>query len=127
MKRGRFWIWLGLVLLIGAGLTRLRFDVEVLNLLPTQLPVAQGLKDYQQNFADARELIVTLEAPTAEEAEAGARSLAGVLRAQSNLVARVTWQPAWMENPAQATELIAALWLNQAPALLTPLAERLAT
>ena len=54
----KFWIaiksapyWLGLLLLIplGLGVARLRFDVEVLNLLPGGAPAVQGLKIFQQN------------------------------------------------------------------------------
>ncbi len=40
--------------LLALGLTRLRLDVEVLNLLPHKVPVVQGLKLYQQHFADSR-------------------------------------------------------------------------
>src|SRR6266496_4370074 len=126
MKFSRAWWWSLLLLPLALGIARLRFDIEILNLLPQKLAVAQGLKIYQQNFSDARELIITLEAPTDGQAESAARSLAQVLRAQTNLVAEVTWQPAWMETPAQATELVAFLWLNQPPALFGELTNRLA-
>ena len=106
MKRSRKWPWLLLLLPLALGIARLRFDVEILNLLPEKLAVAQGLKIYQQNFSNARELIITLEAPTGDEAESAARALAQWLRARTNLVTDVTWQPAWMENPAEALELI---------------------
>ncbi len=125
MKFARAWWWLLLLLPLALGIARLRFDIEILNLLPEKLAVAQGLKIYQQNFSDARELIVTLEAPTDDQAESAARSLARVLRAQTDLVAEVTWQPAWLESPAQATELVAFLWLNQPPALFGELTNRL--
>src|SRR5213594_2910034 len=126
MKFSRAWLWLLLLVPLGLGIARLRFDIEILNLLPEKLAVAQGLKLYQQNFADARELIITLEAHTADEAELAAHSLAQVLRSKIDLVAQVTWQPAWMENPEQATELVAFLWLNQFPALFGELTNRLA-
>ncbi len=125
MKRIRVWLWLGLLVLIGVGVARLRFDVEILNLLPGRLSVAQGLRLYQQNFSDARELIVTVEGPTEDEVESGARALATLLRAQTNLVTSVTWQPGWLENPAAGAEMIAALWLNQPPAVLGELTNRL--
>ena len=58
----RKWI-IGLLLAIPVilGLSRLRFDVEILNLLPGESSVVQGLKLYQQNFSNARELIVTID------------------------------------------------------------------
>jgi thiamine biosynthesis lipoprotein ApbE/predicted RND superfamily exporter protein len=126
MKRSHSWFWLAFLLLAVLGIARIRFDIEILNLLPTKLPVAQGLQIYQQHFSDARELIITLEATTADDAEAAARALAQVLRSRTQLVAGVTWQPSWMENPAQATELLAFLWLNQPPAALAVLTNRLA-
>src|SRR5262245_55950097 len=126
MKFSRNWLWLALVVPVAIGVARLRFDVEILNLLPEKLPVAQGLNLYQQHFSDARELIVTVEASTADETESAAHALAQLLRAQTNLVADVTWQPAWQENPAQATELIAFLWLNQPPSVFGELTNRLA-
>lgn len=127
MKIFRAWFWLLLLVPLAFGIARLRFDVEIMNLLPEKLGVAQGLKLYHQHFSNARQLIITLEAPTAEEAESGARLLAQLLRLQTDLVADVTWQPAWMESPNEATELIAFLWLNQPPALFSELTNRLAT
>jgi predicted RND superfamily exporter protein len=126
MKLARSWLWLLFLVPLALGVARLRLDVEIMNLLPDKLDVVRGLKVYQQHFSDARELIVTLAAPTAEEAESAARALAQVLRPQTNLVADVTWQPGWMENPAQATELVAYLWLNQPPAVFGELTNRLA-
>ncbi len=67
------WWWLLLLIPIVAGLARLHFDVEVLDLLPANVPAVQGLKLYQQHFANARELIVTVKAPTREAAEQAAQ------------------------------------------------------
>ncbi len=126
MKAWRSWCWLLLLLPLGLGIARLRFDAEILNLLPRHLPVAEGLQTFQRHFTRARELIITVEAASAEEAETAARTLAEVLRSQSNLVDQVVWQPGWREDPAQATELLAYLWLNQPPARFGELANRVA-
>lgn len=118
----RRWWWLLLLIPVVIGATRLRLDVEVLNLLPQNLPAVQGLKLYEQNFSNARELIITLEGTDPNEIEREARALAEALRGQTNLVSQVTWQPAWLEYPGQSAELIAYLWYNQPPdsfALLT--------
>jgi len=120
--------WLGWLLLvpIGLGLARLRFDVEVLDLLPADVPVVEGLKIYQQNFANARELIITVRAPNAERAEASARLIAETLAKRTVLTASVTWQSPWLEHPAEAAELIAYLWLNQPPEVFGELTNRFA-
>lgn len=120
------WLWLLLLVPVALGLWRLRFDVEVLNLLPDESPVVQGLKLYQQNFANARELIITLNTREAGLAESSARAIALALRARPDLVAEATWTPPWLERPDQAAELIAYLWLNQTPEALADLTRRLA-
>ena len=126
MRRfSRGWLWWLLVIPVALGAARLRFDVEVLNLLPDQLDAVRGLKLYQQNFSNARELILTLDGPDPEAVEQKARELARVLRAETNLVHKVTWQPSWLEHPDQAAELIAYLWFNQPPVVLHALARRL--
>ena len=106
--------WLLLCLVpVASGLARLRFDVEVLNLLPSNLPVVEGLKLHQRHFAAANELILTVQSRDAETTEAAAQQVALALRAQTNLVARALWQPPWREDPEATAELLALAWLNQ--------------
>jgi predicted exporter/lauroyl/myristoyl acyltransferase len=114
-----------LLIPILAGLWRLHFDVEVLDLLPANTPAVAGLKVYQQHFSSARELIITLQAPDADAAEKAAGAMARQLRAQTNLVSEVDWQPPWLEHPEQTAELIAYLWLNQPPPVFQNLAGQL--
>jgi uncharacterized protein len=125
MKWYRWW-WLLLVPVI-AGLARLHLDVEMLDLLPANVPAVQGLKIYQQHFMDARELIVTIRAPDRESAGRAAKSIAENLQRATNLVADVIWQPPWQEHPEQTAELIAYLWLNQPPENFANLAAQLST
>lgn len=124
MNRFRWW-WIALLLPVIAGLARLHFDVEVLDLLPAEVPAVQGLKLYQQHFANARELIVTVRAPDREAAAAAAKAIATQLLRATNLVAAATWQPPWQEHPDQAAELVASLWLNQPPAIFNQLSAHL--
>ena len=125
MKVSRSWLWLLLVIPILVGAARLRFDAEILNLLPDHLDAVRGLKIYQENFSNARELILTLDGPDPDEVEQSARTLASLLRAETNQVEEVAWQPAWREHPDQAAELIAYLWFNQPPAVFGSLTNRL--
>jgi predicted RND superfamily exporter protein len=119
-------LWFILPILCILGFTRLHFDVEVLDLLPSSSRAVEGLKIYQQQFSNARELIITVQANEAEQAEAAARGIAEELRPHTNLVTSVTWQPPWLENPGQSAELIGYLWLNQPPAAFAELTNRLA-
>ena len=96
MKFSRRWLWLLLLVPIILGLTRLRFDVEILNLLPEDSGIVQGLKLYQQNFATGRELIITLHSDSADQSEAAAHTIATALRQETNLVSAANWQPAWL-------------------------------
>ncbi|MGH7994454.1 MAG: MMPL family transporter, partial [Limisphaerales bacterium] len=121
------WWWALLLVAVGLGLWRLRFDVDILNLLPPDEPTVQGLKLYQQHFANARELIITLRAPDADQAERLAGELAERLRQQTNLVAEVTWQAPWNEHPEQLGELLGWLWFNQSPESFGTLTNRLAS
>ncbi len=119
------WWWALLTLAVCLGLCRLRFDVDILNLLPPDEPTVQGLKLYQKHFTNARELVITLRAPEAEQAERLASAMAARLRHETNLVAGVSWQPPWTEDPAQMAELLGCLWLNQPPEAFGALTNRL--
>jgi predicted RND superfamily exporter protein len=126
MKTARRWFTILLLLAIVAGCWRLHFTAQILDLLPGDLKVVQGLKLYQDNFSNNRELIVSLRMPDPTTSDAAAESLAGALRAESNLVESVRWRAAWMDDPTQSAELLAYMWFNQSPAEFRALADRLA-
>lgn len=121
------WWWLILVVAVALGFARLRFDVDILNLLPPDEPTVQGLKAYQQHFTNARELIISLRGKDPANAESLARTLAEALRANTNLVERVNWRPPWMEQPEKMAELLAFAWLNQPPEAFATLQQNLAS
>lgn len=120
------WWWLLFLVPIAIGVARLHFDTEMLDLLPTNVPAVAGLKIYQQHFTDARQLIITVQAADADAAKSAARAIAARLRAETNLISEVTWQPPWQQDPEQTAELIAYLWLNQPPKVFNRFAGRLA-
>lgn len=119
-------LWIVLPVLVALGMARLHFDVEVLDLLPSSNRAVEGLKLYQEHFSNARELIIIVQSLDADQSENAARVIAENLRKQTNLVTTVTWQPPWLENPGQTSELIGYLWLNQPPAVFAELTNRLA-
>lgn len=118
--------WLLLLLLLPAalGLSRLRFNVEVLDLLPADLPAVQGLKSYQRFFANTRELVITITADNPDQAELAASSLASHLTNHLDLT--VQWEAPWRTHPQAIAEFLAFLWLNQSPDDVRQLATRLA-
>jgi predicted RND superfamily exporter protein len=120
------WWWILLLVAVGLGLARLRFDVDILDLLPPDEPSVQGLKLYQKYFTNARELIITLRAQNSDTAEKLSGELAVRLRQETNLVETVTWQAPWMEKPEQLGELLGWLWFNQPPADFATLTNHLA-
>jgi predicted RND superfamily exporter protein len=120
------WIWLPLLIPIVIGLARLRFDAEVFDLLPADLPVVEGLKLYERHFASARDLMITLKGTEPRDVEAAAREIAARLRPLTNLVVSATWEAPWIEHPEQLGELMAYLWFNQPPGVFRSLPARFA-
>ena len=116
----RFWIPALLVIAIlsaSAGLMRLRFDTDILSMLPDELPEVKGLKAFHEAFSRNDEMIVLIEGGEADEGSLGAaaESLGRKLQADG-LVKKARWQPSWMSEPDGLTDLLAYLWLNGDPA-----------
>jgi predicted exporter len=122
------WIALGVVaaVFVAAGLSRISFNVDILKLLPTHLPQVEGLSLFLQHFAQPNELIVTLEAPDSDSAEAAADLLAAHLGKQTALVKRTVARAPWEKTPADLAELLAFLLLNQPPEEVSEIMARLA-
>jgi len=114
--RVRFLLWAGVLLICGFGLKQIRLDTDVLNVLPKSLPSVAGIQAFQSYFSDARELIITVQGEEADAVEQATRALAENFQQQTNLVSTATWQPVWMSDPLQVSELLAYLWINQPPA-----------
>lgn len=121
----RWWPVVAAIILMVVGGLRLRFDVEVLNLLPRQLPEVQGLRLYNEHFSDARELVVTVAGPDRETAAHAAQTIGESLRIRPNLVSQAHWKTPWQEDPGQLGSLLGYLWKNAPPGELEQLAERL--
>jgi predicted RND superfamily exporter protein len=108
------------------GLSRLSFNVDVLDLLPADQPEFDGIRDLYRHFGRENELVLTVSAADAAVAQSAAASLAERLSARDDLARSVVWHLPFEENPALAAELLAWFWLNGPPAAVGPLADRLA-
>jgi predicted exporter len=121
------WIALALVaaVFVAAGLSRISFNVEILKLLPTHLPQVEGLSLFLKHFAQPTELIITLEAADSDTAEAAADTLAAQLGKETSLVKRAVARPPWEKRPADLSELLAFLLINQPPEKVKEVVARL--
>ncbi len=104
------------ILFASFGLTRLRFDTDILSMLPGELPEVKGLKAFHEAFSRNDELILVIEGG---EEDAGtlataAESLGQALVTQ-NVVKSARWKPRWNEEPEGIAELLAYLWRNGDP------------
>lgn len=107
------------ILVATAGLMRLRFDTDILSMLPGDLPEVKGLKVFHEAFSRNNELVVLIEGTEEDEgllADA-AKSLGEHLE-EKGIAKRARWQPLWMSEPEGLSELLAYLWLNGDPATL---------
>lgn len=122
--------WVGIVVALlvftGVGLSHISFNVDILKLLPTHLPQVKGLSLFLKHFAQPTELIVTVEAPTPEAAESAADKLSAALVDHPELVRRAVARAPWEKRPADLSELLAFLILNQPPEKIRALVGSLA-
>ncbi|HEX7261795.1 MAG TPA: hypothetical protein VF258_08270, partial [Luteolibacter sp.] len=114
------------ILCASFGLTRLRFDTDILSMLPAELPEVKGLKAFHEAFSRNDELILVIEGGEQDAGglSAAAESLGETLK-QQGLVKSARWQPRWNEEPEGIAELLAYLWLNGDPAATRIQASRL--
>src|SRR5215210_4819204 len=85
-RRGFVWLVVAIIVAASVGVlvTRMKLDTEVLNLLPRGFESVEGLKVYNRDFAQVRELTFALVAQPedADKLEEFAPQFATSLRAQ---------------------------------------------
>ncbi len=101
------------ILLATFGLTRLRFDTDILSMLPPDLPEVKGLKAFHEAFSRDDELVLLIEGGEEDEGSmaAAAESLGNHLKT-AGVTREARWKPRWNEEPEGIAELLAYLWLN---------------
>lgn len=112
-KRWRL-VLVGLLVAAAAlGLARVRFDTDVLSVLPSEMPEVRGLKAFQDMFSRDQELTLLMEAGEADAGTLGeAAGELGELLESVDLASGVRWRPEWSDDPEGLAELVGWLWLN---------------
>ena len=122
---GKIALAVGLAVVVVLGLSRISFNVDILRLLPRNLRQVQGLSRFLKYFAQPDELIITVEAPEPGVAETAADGIAAKLNGMPSLVKSAMARPPWEKSPAELTELVAYLTINQPPEAVRALVARL--
>ncbi len=123
----KWWLYgmlLAAIAVAATGLSRLRFDTDILSMLPGGLPEVKGLKAQHRAFARQDEAILLLETGGEHSPADAAKSLAAALE-KDGVVKSARWQPRWTADPEGLSELLAYLWLNGDSAATRDLAARL--
>ncbi len=110
---------------LGFGLARISFEVDILKLLPRDLPAVQGLLKLNTHFAQPEELILTVETGEPQQAVELAESLSAMLRQRPDLAQMVVSQPLWRERPQDLVELLSFTAINAPPAEFEQITDRL--
>ena len=109
----------------GFGISRLNYNVNILNLLPANLPGSEGTALFQSLFDRPDQLILTLHDPAGNDLADASADLAETLRGTPGLARRVQHEPPWMTDPAALVTLASHALLNAPPADLAALANSL--
>jgi CubicO group peptidase (beta-lactamase class C family)/predicted exporter len=127
MRRISYAVFVLWVIALGAvGVARLNFNVDLLKLLPRDLPGVAGTAAFQKFHDLPDELQITMQSTDGSDVGDLAEELAAQLAAVSRLARRVQADPAWRTAPGGLIELTAHAWLNARPEQLLELETALA-
>ena len=132
MQRWSYVLLLAVTAVLGwVGLSRLNYNVEVLDLLPQHMPGLEGTRVLRDSFQKANRLVITMETPDAAVAEAASLSLASHLESLGQLCHKVSARPPLdQENRevagAELSGMVAYALLNAPPEQVRALREKLA-
>lgn len=126
----RKWWSIGLLALLAIvsamGLGRVKFETDVLAVLPGEMPEVEALQAFQRVFAKKGELILLIEGDPDQVGplESVAEELSGQLL-EAGVTESIRWRPLWQDRDGGMAELIGWLWLNGGPEEVERLSARL--
>jgi len=106
-----------LLLVIGfsiAGLMKLRFETNILEVLPANHPSVEALKISQRHFDNDQQVVLLLQSETEEIYEEDIEELAAHLRERLS-PAKVVYKSELEEDPSLFSEALAAIWRYAPP------------
>jgi len=106
-----------------AGLLRLKFETDILEVLPDGLPAVEALKVAQAHFDDDQQVILLLESGMEEIFAEDAGELASFLR-EKLAPAEVLHQSEFEESPAAFAAALAEIWRYAPPGEVAELERR---
>ena len=124
--RNRFFVF-ALLLVIGisvAGLTRLRFETGILEVLPKNLPSVDALRLSQKHFDNDQQVALLLQSKDEEIFEEDVAEFAAVLE-EKLAPAKVVYRSEIEENPEAFGDALAEIWRYAPPDDVAVLEERL--
>ncbi|MDB6075682.1 MAG: putative rane protein, partial [Verrucomicrobiaceae bacterium] len=104
------------IIVLGAiGISRLSYNVEILDLLPKGMPGVEGTALFQKVYDRPDQLIITVKGDSDVAADDAAEALVAALSKQPDLLRSVRHKPSWETHPEDMLELVAYSWLNAPP------------
>jgi len=125
MRKGKYLLIAAGLALVITGWTHIRFDIDILKLLPANLKQVEGLSLFLKHFSRDTELIITVEAATPDEAESATQAIADALHRRPDLASRAVAAPPWDDDPAGIAEFAAYLLINAPPEKIQAVAQDL--
>lgn len=112
------------VLLAVFGVSRISFNVDILDVLPAELPNVKALELYRKHFNERRDLVMALRHDNAGALDKQIEALAADLVA-ANLATKVEWKSELFDDPQALSETLAYLWINSPPEITRTLLEKM--
>lgn len=107
--------WVLAIAVLVFGLSRIRFESDVLGLMPMKVPEVRGLKVFQEHFTESSQVLVTLESAAVSVGRLAelAESLAGAFAGESEWVRDSQWREDRLQSGLGGLDWVAYFWLNQ--------------